>query len=52
MASMVIVVNSVLGGATAALVGTLAIKAPVAAATAAGIVIGLIARYRAFHRNW
>jgi hypothetical protein len=52
MASMVIVVNSVLGGATVALVGTLAIKAPIAAATAAGIVIGLIARYRAFHRNW
>jgi len=42
MASMVIVVNSVLGGATAALIGTLAIKAPVAAATAAGIVVGLV----------
>jgi hypothetical protein len=42
MASTVIVVNSVLGGATAALVGTLAIKAPVAAATAAGVVIGLV----------
>jgi hypothetical protein len=42
MASMVIVVNSVLGGATAALVGTLAIKAPIVAATAAGIVVGLI----------
>jgi hypothetical protein len=41
MASMVIVVNSVLGGATAALVGTLAIKAPVAVSTAAGTVVGL-----------
>jgi len=41
MASMVIVVNSVLGGATAALVGTLAIKAPIAAATGVGVAIGL-----------
>jgi hypothetical protein len=41
MASMVIVVNSVLGGATAALVGTLAIKAPVPAATVAGIIVGI-----------
>jgi hypothetical protein len=40
MASMV-VVNSVLGVTTAALVGTLAIKAPVAASAAAGIVVGL-----------
>jgi len=42
MASMVIVVNSVLGGATAALVGTLAVKAPIGAATAVGIVVGLV----------
>jgi hypothetical protein len=41
MASMVIVVNSVLGGATAALVGVLAIKAPIAASTVAGIIVGL-----------
>jgi hypothetical protein len=41
MASMVIVVNCVLGGATAALVGTLAIKAPIAASTAAGVAVGL-----------
>jgi hypothetical protein len=41
MASMVIVVNSVLGGATAALVGSLAIKAPIAAATMAGVLVGL-----------
>jgi hypothetical protein len=41
MASMVIVVNSVLGGATATLVATIALKVPIAWATAAGIVIGL-----------
>jgi hypothetical protein len=41
MASMVIVVNSVLGGATVALVGTLAVKAPVAISTVVGIVAGL-----------
>jgi hypothetical protein len=42
MASMVIVINSVLGGATAALVGMLAINAPIAASTAAGIAVGLV----------
>ncbi|HTV98779.1 MAG TPA: hypothetical protein VMF87_00650 [Streptosporangiaceae bacterium] len=42
MASMVIVVNSVLGGATAALVGVLAINASVPASTVAGIVVGLV----------
>jgi hypothetical protein len=42
MASMVIVVNSVLGGATVALIFVLAIKAPVALATAIGIAAGLI----------
>jgi hypothetical protein len=41
MASMVIVVNSVLGGATVALVGTLAVKAPVGIATVIGIAAGL-----------
>jgi hypothetical protein len=41
MASMVIVVNSVLGGATVALVGTLALRAPVAISTVVGIVAGL-----------
>jgi hypothetical protein len=41
MASMVIVVNSVLGGATVALVGTLAVKAPVAISTVVGVVAGL-----------
>jgi hypothetical protein len=41
MASMVIVVNSVLGGATIALVGTLAVKAPVAISTVVGIIAGL-----------
>jgi len=41
MASMVIVVNSVLGGATVALVGTLAVKAPVGTATIMGIAAGL-----------
>ena len=41
MASMVILVNSVLGGATCALVGRLAIQAPIAAATAVGVVVGL-----------
>jgi hypothetical protein len=42
MASMVIVVNSVLGGATVALVGTLGAKAPVAISTLVGIVAGLV----------
>jgi len=42
MASMVIVVNSVVGGAAVALAGTLAVKAPVAIATAAGVVVGLV----------
>jgi hypothetical protein len=41
MASMVILVNSVLGGATAALVGTLGVKAPIAVATVAGVIVGL-----------
>ena len=41
MASMVIVVNSVLGGATVALVGTLAVKAPVGIATVIGVAAGL-----------
>ena len=41
MASMVIVVNSVLGGATVALVGTLAVKAPVGITTVVGIAAGL-----------
>jgi hypothetical protein len=41
MASMVIVVNSVLGGATVALVGTLGVKAPVAISTVIGVVAGL-----------
>jgi hypothetical protein len=43
MASMVIVVNSVLLGATATLVGTLATSAPIGAALGIGIVVGLIA---------
>jgi hypothetical protein len=42
MASMVILVNSVLGGATAALVGRLAVQAPIAAATVAGVIVGLV----------
>jgi hypothetical protein len=42
MASMVIVVNSVLGGATVALVFALGVKAQVALATAIGIAAGLI----------
>ena len=41
MASMVILVNSVLGGATVTLACTLAAKATVAAATSLGIVAGL-----------
>jgi hypothetical protein len=42
MASMVIVVNSVLGGAAVALVFDLGVKVPVAGATAIGAVAGLI----------
>jgi hypothetical protein len=42
MASMVIVVNSLLGGAAVALVLTLGIKMPGAAATGTGIAAGLI----------
>jgi hypothetical protein len=42
MASMVIVVNSVLGGATVALAFALGVKLPVAIATAIGVVAGLI----------
>jgi hypothetical protein len=42
MASMVIVVNSVLGGATAELVASLGVKALIVASTAVGIVVGLI----------
>jgi hypothetical protein len=42
MASMVILVNSVLGGAAVTLIGTLAAKAPVAIATVIGVVAGLI----------
>jgi hypothetical protein len=42
MASTVIVVISVLGGAAVVLVGTLAVKAPVPASTAVGIVAGLV----------
>jgi hypothetical protein len=42
MASMVIVVNSVLGGAAVALVFDLGVKVPVAVATAIGVVAGLI----------
>ncbi len=41
MASMVIVVNAVLGGATVTLACTLAAKVPVPAATAIGIIAGL-----------
>jgi hypothetical protein len=42
MASMVILVNSVLGGAAVTLVGTLAVKFPVLASTGVGIVAGLV----------
>jgi hypothetical protein len=42
MASMVIVVNSVLGGAAVALVFDLGVTVPVAVATAIGVVAGLI----------
>jgi hypothetical protein len=42
MASMVIVVNSVLGGATAALAAALGAKAGIAASTGVGIVVGMI----------
>jgi hypothetical protein len=41
MASMVIVVNSVLGGATVTLLCDLGFKIPVAAATGIGVVVGL-----------
>jgi hypothetical protein len=41
MASMVIVVNSVLGGASVALVGDLAIKAPLPVATGGGVAAGI-----------
>ena len=41
MASMVIVVNSVLGGATVALVAVLGVKAPVAISTVIGVIAGL-----------
>jgi hypothetical protein len=41
MASMVIVVNSVLGGAAVALVCDMAIKAPLPAATGAGVAAGI-----------
>jgi hypothetical protein len=41
MASMVIVVNSVLGGATITLLCALGFKVPVAAATGIGVVVGL-----------
>jgi hypothetical protein len=42
MASMVIVVNSVLGGSAVALVCDMAIKAPLPAATAAGVAAGIV----------
>jgi hypothetical protein len=42
MASMVIVVNSVLGGAAVALVCDMAIKAPLPAATGAGVAAGIV----------
>jgi hypothetical protein len=42
MASMVIVVNSVLGGAALALVVDMAIKAPVPAATGSGVAAGIV----------
>jgi hypothetical protein len=42
MASMVIVVNSVLGGAAVALVCDMAIKAPLPLATGAGVAAGIV----------
>jgi hypothetical protein len=42
MASMVIVVNSVLGGAAVALVCDMAIKAPLPAATGVGVAAGIV----------
>jgi hypothetical protein len=42
MASMVIVVNSVLGGAAVALVCDMAIKAPLPAATSVGVAAGIV----------
>jgi hypothetical protein len=42
MASMVIVVNSVLGGATIALVADMAAKAPLPLATGAGVAAGIV----------
>jgi hypothetical protein len=42
MASMVIVVNSVLGGATLGLVADMAIKAPLPAATGVGVAAGIV----------
>jgi hypothetical protein len=42
MASMVILVNSVLGGSAVTLVGVLAVKAPVLASTVVGTVAGLV----------
>jgi hypothetical protein len=42
MASMVIVVNSVLGGAAVALVCDMAIKVPLPAATGAGVAAGIV----------
>jgi hypothetical protein len=42
MASMVIVVNSVLGGATAALIARLAVKAPLPVATGSGVAVGIV----------
>jgi hypothetical protein len=54
MASMVILVNSVLGGAAVTLVETLAVKAPVLASTGVGIVAGpvlLILGLRYEHRR-
>jgi hypothetical protein len=41
MASMVITVNCVLGGATIALLCDLAFKAPLSAAASIGVVVGL-----------
>ncbi len=42
MASMVIVVNCVLGGATVALLCDLAFKAPLPAAAGLGVAVGLV----------
>jgi hypothetical protein len=42
MASMVIVVNSVLGGATLGLVADMAVKAPLPAATGVGVAAGIV----------